>query len=222
MEPIFKIDLKETLNSSSKVVLELGSGRKKKPGRILIDIIDMPHIDIIADLEQGLSFLPDNCIDEIHSKSLLEHIDHFDLLMKEIWRVLKPSGKKYLYVPHFSNPYYFSDYTHRRFFGLYSFEYFSGQQRRFKRKVPSFYNNCEFITEDISLVFRSPWKTRKLFKQLIQKIINLHPWIMEFYEENLCYIVPCSALKATLKPIKANKPTPSQISNDSSFEGKQP
>jgi len=206
MEPIFRIDLEKILKSSSNVVLELGSGRKKKPGRILIDIVDMPHIDIIADLEQGLSFLPDNSVDEIHSKSLLEHIDNFDLLMKEIWRVLKPTGKKYLYVPHFSNPYYFSDYTHKRFFGLYSFEYFSTQQHKFKRKVPSFYNkDCEFITQNIKLLFSSPWKTRKLFKRVIQRIVNLHPSFMEFYEENLCYIIPCNALKATLKPVKAKQ-----------------
>ena len=161
MEPVFRIDLKDVLKNSSKIILELGSGRKKKPGRILIDKVDMPHIDIITDLELGLVFLPDNCVDEIHSKSLLEHIDNFDLLMKEIWRVLKPSGKKHLYVPHFSNPYYYSDYTHKRFFGLYSFEYFSKRQTRFKRKVPSFYNDYNFITQDISLVFTSPWKSRK-------------------------------------------------------------
>ncbi|SMC45746.1 Methyltransferase domain-containing protein [Desulfocicer vacuolatum DSM 3385] len=203
MEPVFKIDLEKMLSNSPKIILELGSGKKKKPGRILIDKVDMPHIDIITDLEEGLSFLPDNSIDEIHSKSLLEHIDNFDLLMREIWRVLKPSGKKYLYVPHFSNPYYFSDYTHKRFFGLYSFEYFSKQQH-FKRKVPSFYNNQnEFKTQEITLIFTSPWKPRKLLKRVFQKIVNLHPWFMEFYEENLCYIIPCYALKATLKPIKS-------------------
>lgn len=202
MEPVFRVDLEKILNGNGPVVLDFGSGKKKRQGRVLIDRLDLPHIDIVADLEQGLPFLPDNCVDAIHSKSFLEHIDNFDLLMNEIWRVLKPTGKKYLYVPHFSNPYYYSDYTHKRFFGLYTFEYFSGQQEIFTRKVPCFYNNCEFVTKDIKLVFSSPWKSRKLVKRFIQKIVNLNRWFMEFYEENLCFLIPCYALKVTLSPVK--------------------
>jgi len=202
MNAILKIDLDKILNQTEPVILELGSGEKKWPGRICVDRLDMTHVDIVADLEEGFPFLPDNSVDAIHSKSFLEHIDHFDFLMQEIWRVLKPTGRKYLYVPHFSNPYYYSDYTHKRFFGLYTFEYFSPCQTRFKRKVPSFYQSHGFMTEEITLVFTSPWKSRKLFKRLFQKIINLHPWLMEFYEENLCYWIPCYALQVTLRPVK--------------------
>ena len=202
MNVIFKIDLNKILNQTEPVILELGSGEKRWPGRICIDRLDMPDVDIVADLEEGFPFLPDNSVDAIYSKSFLEHIDHFDFLMQEIWRVLKPTGRKYLYVPHFSNPYYYSDYTHKRFFGLYTFEYFSACQTRFKRKVPSFYQGYGFMTEEITLVFTSPWKSRKLFKRMFQKIINLHPWLMEFYEENLCYLIPCYALQVTLRPVK--------------------
>lgn len=202
MKPSYKINLEEILKHHGPIILELGSGEKKWSGRICIDKLDMPNVDIVTDLEEGFPFLPDNSVDAIYSKSFLEHIDHFDLLMQEIWRVLKPDGRKYLYVPHFSNPYYYSDYTHKRFFGLYTFEYFSHHQTRFKRKVPSFYQDYGFVTEEIALVFTSPWKGRKLFKRLFQKFINLHPWLMEFYEENLCYLIPCYALQVTLRPIK--------------------
>ena len=44
--------------------------------------------------------------------------------MREITRVLKKNGKANIFVPHFSNPYYYSDYTHKRFLGLYTFYYF--------------------------------------------------------------------------------------------------
>ena len=207
MELLLKIDLNEVMQQGKPIILELGSGEKKWPGRICIDHLDMPNVDIVADLEKGFPFLPDNSVDAIHSKSFLEHIDHFDFLMQEIWRVLKPTGKKFLYVPHFSNPYFYSDYTHKRFFGLYTFEYFSRQQNRFKRKVPSFYQDYGFTTEEITLVFTSPWKGRKLLKRLFQKLINLHPWLMEFYEENLCYLIPCYALQVTLKPVKDSSST---------------
>src|SRR5215211_3969719 len=97
----------------SQFILELGCGTTKQQGRIDIDRRQLPGVDIVADLEYGLPFLPENSADAIYSESFLEHIDDFQLLMHEIWRVLKPTGKKHLFVPHFSNPYYYSDYTHR-------------------------------------------------------------------------------------------------------------
>jgi len=139
MKTIFRIDLDEILKKSTSIIIELGCGTKESIGRIRIDKLDLPDIDIVADLEFGLPFFPDNSVDAIYSKSFLEHVDNLDVLMKDIWRVLKPSGKKVLFVPHFSNPYYYSDYSHRKYFGLYTFEYFSHDQNKFKRKVPSFY-----------------------------------------------------------------------------------
>lgn len=202
MKPIFRFDLGEALQNSSPIILELGSGVQKTPGRICIDKLDMPHIDITADLEEGLPFFPDNSVDAIYSESFLEHVDNLDILMKDIWRILKPTGKKVLFVPHFSNPYYYSDYTHKKFFGLYTFEYFSSKQMKFKRKVPSFYHEYGFITEDLALVFYSPWKGRSLVKRVFQKLFNLNAWLMEFYEENLCYLIPCYGLQVTLRPVK--------------------
>ena len=202
MQTIFRLDLAKILNSPDPVILDLGCGANKSPDKICIDKLDMQHIDIVADLEEGLPFFPDNSVDEIHSKSFLEHVDNLDILMRDIWRVLKPTGKKVLFVPHFSNPYSYSDYTHKRFFGLYTFEYFSSNQNTFKREVPSFYHDYGFITEDITLVFTSPWRGRKLVKRIFQKFINLNKWLMEYYEENLCYSFPCYGLKVTLRPDK--------------------
>jgi len=202
MEPVFRFDLHKRLKDSSHIILELGSGAKKNTERICIDKLNLPHIDIVADLEEGLPFFPDNSVDAIYSKSFLEHVNNLSTLMQDIWRVLKPTGKNVLFVPHFSNPYYYSDYTHKRFFGLYSFEYFSSNQNRFKRKVPSFYHDYGFITEDIKLVFTSPWKGRKLLKRTFQKFVNSHRWLMEFYEENLCYIIPCYGIEVTMRSDK--------------------
>lgn len=144
MEIIDKNDVLKKINEIPKVVIELGCGRQKQiKNAITIDIIDLPHIDIIADLNKGLWFLPDNSVDEIYSFHFLEHVENFELFMKEIYRVLKKGGKKIGTVPHFSNPYFYSDYTHHNFFGLYTFSYFS-KTKYFKREVPSFYNSTDF------------------------------------------------------------------------------
>jgi hypothetical protein len=47
-------------------------------------------------------------------------------------------------VPHFVIPYYYSDYTHKTFFGLYSFDYFGRPETQLKRKTPLFYNEVKF------------------------------------------------------------------------------
>ena len=112
------VNIEKILASSEPLVIDLGCGRKKKEGRIAIDKVDLPHVDIVADIEEGLPFLPNNSVNEIHCKSVLEHIDNFEYLMREILRVLKQDGKAHIFVPHFSNPYYYSDYTHKRHFGL--------------------------------------------------------------------------------------------------------
>ncbi len=81
------------------MVLELGCGTGKKQGRIGIDKIDLPNVNVVADLEDGLRFLPDNSVDEIHCRSVLEHINNFELLLTEIVRVLRPGGNLYFSLP---------------------------------------------------------------------------------------------------------------------------
>ena len=189
------------LASSGKICLELGCGTRRIPGRIGIDRLPLPTVDMVADLEEGLP-LSDNCADEIHSKSLLEHISNFEFLMGEIARVLKPGGKAYLYVPHFSNPYYYSDYTHVRFFGLYTFYYFVATEHQMKRKVPDFYSGIRFRVLSQRLIFHSPFKWQRPVKKIWEYIFNITPGVQEFYEANLSYLFPCYALEVVLTPDK--------------------
>lgn len=195
MEPLIKIDLEQVINDEGPIIVELGCGRKKKQGRIGIDQVDLPNVDIVADLEDGLSFLPDDSVDEIHSRSVLEHIENFENLMREIVRVLKKKGTVHIFVPHFSNPYYYSDYSHNRLFGLYTFYYFTDTKRQLKRKVPNFYTDIRIKIISQRLVFTSSfWFTRQI-KKLAGLLFNCHRSMQEFYEENLCYILPCYGIE---------------------------
>lgn len=194
MKPLLKIDLDKAL-SSKPVILELGCGRNKKPGAIGVDKIDLPGVDIVADIEDGLAFIPDNSIDEVYALSCLEHIRNFEKVMSEIVRVLKDEGKTTVYVPHFSCPYYYSDPTHTRFFGLYTFYYFVDHGNPLKRKVPNYYFDTKIKIISQKLIFDSPFLIRKIIKRSIGAIFNLSRFLQEFYEENLCYIFPCYGIK---------------------------
>ncbi len=189
------------LNSVPKVIIELGCGRQKQiENSITIDMIDLPHIDIITDINKGLYFLPDNSVDEIYSFHFLEHVEKVEFIMSEIYRVLKPGGKKIGTVPHFSNPYFYSDYTHHNCFGLYSFCYFS-KKDYFKRKVPDFYNSINFKINKIKIGFKSPFLIRNYLRQIWSKIFNSSKFMQEFYEENLCHTFPAYEISFELEKI---------------------
>jgi len=212
MQPLIRIDIEEIVQSRRRVIVELGAGRKHAPGRINIDKVDLPGVDIVADLEQGLAFLPDRSVDEIHCRSVLEHIEkihcrsvlehieNFENLMAEMVRVLKDEGRAHIFVPHFSNPYYYSDYTHRRFFGLYSFYYFVSPAKQLSRKVPDFYTDIRIEILSQRLVFRSSFRLLKPLKKLIGWFLNAHTCVQQYYEENLCYLFPCHGIELVFRP----------------------
>ncbi len=154
MPAVVKINLDAALACGKPVVVELGCGLRKRPGAIGIDRQDSPQVDIIQDLEEGLPFLPDSSIDELHASHLLEHIEDFEGLMREIVRVLKPEGRCHVTVPHFTNPYGYSDYTHKRTFGLYTFYYFVAPEQQLSRKVPNYCPDVRIRILSIRFIFR--------------------------------------------------------------------
>lgn len=195
MDTIIKFDIEKRLASGEKVFIDIGCGNKKKVGRIGIDQVDLPEIDIVADIEQGLSFLPDHSVDEIHCRSVLEHITNFEHLLSEIMRVLKKNGRAYIFVPHFSNPYYYSDPTHLRFFGLYTFYYYVDTKYQIRRKVPCFYSDLRIQIISQRLIFRSKFGLFRFLRKAFGRIINLCTYFQEYYEEHLVYTIPAHGIE---------------------------
>jgi ubiquinone/menaquinone biosynthesis C-methylase UbiE len=176
--------------SMDKVVLELGCGPSKTiEHAYTIDMLDIDGVDIVCDLDNGFPFLPDNSVDEIHSFHFLEHVKDLNFMIAEIYRVLKKGGINSGTVPYFGNPYFYSDPTHKSTFGLYTFAYFS-KIPYFKRGVPTFYNDVNFQINNITLRFKSPFFGRRNIKKIFQKIFNANRYMKEFYEEQLCYMIP--------------------------------
>jgi len=202
MQAVFKPNIKNKLKSSKFIKVELGCGSSRKiEGAITIDMLESDSVDIVTNINNGLP-LEDNSVDEIYSFHFLEHVDDLEFILKEVYRVLKPNGKKIGTVPHFSNPFFYSDPTHNSFFGLYSFNYFDKEQKIVKRKVPIFYTESFFEVSKLKLNFTSPFIGRYAFKKFIGLLVNLSSYTKEFYEENLCYIIPAYELYFELKKNK--------------------
>lgn len=199
---IAKLDMQDKASRGEAIKLDLGCGSTKRAGFIGVDGKNLPGVDIVVDLEEGLSFLPDECVDTIYSSHFFEHVENLELLMGECFRVLKREGRMEVRVPHFSNPYFYSDYTHRRFFGLYTFHYFAATENQLVRKVPNFYTDVRFRVLSQRLIFFSPFPSRNRWKQRLGRIFNRNAYWQELYEENFCYLFPCYELRVTLAPDK--------------------
>lgn len=201
MDCELRIDLASRLASTSPIVVEIGCGDSKTPGAIGIDRMGLPNVDIVANIEDGLEFLPDSTVDVLVAKSVLEHVENLDFLLREIARVLRPSGRFEVFVPHFSNPYFYSDPTHVRCFGLYTFRYLARGMPGFRRPLPDFYTTRLFSIISEELVFTSPFRGRRQVKRVLGAIVNWNVGLMEAYEENLCWVFPCYGIRVVLKPL---------------------
>ena len=195
-----KKNILKSLSNNSTLDIELGCGpNKKHTNAIGVDLLDYDGVDIVGDVFEVLSEIPNDSINCIYSYHFLEHIADSDRLIKEMHRTLSSKGMLRITVPHFSNPFYYSDLTHKTHFGLYSFSYCATS--KFKRKVPSYKNKVLFHQESIKLVFKSypPRYIRHIFKKIFHYIFNINVYMQEFYEENLVYIFPCYEVNFTLR-----------------------
>ena len=113
---MLKIKVKNFNPNSNFYSLNLGSGPKRKNNYLGIDIIDFDSVDIVGDIFDCLKLFPNNSVNNIYSSHFLEHITDLPKLMKEVERILVPGSNFEVIVPHFSNPFFYSDYTHKIFF----------------------------------------------------------------------------------------------------------
>lgn len=189
------------LNIGSVTELELGCGnRKRNPKAVGIDILDYPDVDIVGDIYEVLAAFPDQCVNKVYSYHFVEHVSDVPKLLSELARIVKPNGYVEFVAPHFSNPYFYSDPTHRNFFGLYTFCYYATESF-FARRVPMYGYKAEFSISSVDLVFKSPKQffVRYGIKYLIGIIFNSSTFLKEFYEENLCYLFPCYEVRYLLQ-----------------------
>ncbi len=180
--------------------LDLGCGSAKKgPDYIGVDVIDGPAVDVVGDVLHVLRSIEDESVTEVYASHLFEHLDDLSALVTELERVLVTGGRLHVVVPHFSNAYYYSDPTHRRPFGLYTFSYYA-EDTLFRRRVPTYGHAPRLQLESVRLNFRSAieFRVRNRLTTALGRLVNATAWLKELYEERLAWIVPCYELEFLL------------------------
>lgn len=181
--------------------LDLGCGtRKRSPEHIGIDRLEHRAVDVVGDVLDVLGEIPDGVVAEVYCSHFLEHVEDLDAVLAEMCRVTRPGGLLEIIVPHFSNPYFASDPTHRNTFGLYTFSYLTADAP-LRRQVPNYGSTLPVQLERVALGFKStpPFYGRHAFKKGVGLLVNSSRWAMEFYEENLAYLLPCYELEFSLR-----------------------
>lgn len=205
MDIVDKISILTRLPTLPRVALELGCGnRKRDAASIGIDALDYECVDIVGDIFEVLAAIPDGTVDTVYSSHFLEHVSDVPGLLGELARVLKVGGSLAITVPHFSNPYFYSDITHKASFGLYSMSYFS-DDRKLTRKVPSYQRELLYELQSVRLVFKSspPFYLRHAIKKSVEALVNINSFTKELYEEMFCYLFPCYEVQYELRRISS-------------------
>jgi SAM-dependent methyltransferase len=190
------------LQEGQPLALNLGAGLARRSGYFSVDIAAHLNPDILANLDEPLEDVPDCSVDKIYSRHVLEHVHVLENVMREIYRMAKPTCEIELVVPHFSNVYGFSDPTHKRLFGIYSMFYFSERQHQPKRKVPTYWPDIRFKVNDIHLEFYRYSLLEKLLVPWLERIVNRSFDGQEQYERRLAGCIHAWQVRFKLAPIK--------------------
>lgn len=104
--------------------VNLGAGSDILTGYINHDLLALPGIDVVHNLNQYPWPWADGSIEEIKMFDVLEHLDNFMQAMEEIFRVLMPGGHCLVSVPYWNSWCAYADPTHKRGFHEITFRFF--------------------------------------------------------------------------------------------------
>jgi len=176
------------------VVLDLGCGEKKREiSAIGVDLISYSGVDLVGDVCDILQAFPDGSVDKIYSSHFFEHLSDLSELLKTINRILKTGGALEITVPHHSNPFFYSDPTHKTFFGLYTMAYFCESDGLFFRTLPVYARIPGLCLEGVRLRFKSyrPRYLTHIFRKVLQSVFNSTNYMKEVYEDSFSNIFNC-------------------------------
>jgi glycosyltransferase involved in cell wall biosynthesis len=134
------------------LALDLGAAYRKRAGYLGVDIQDVPSVDIVADLREGLD-MPDSSVGVIRAVDFLEHIPDKIGIINEIYRLLAHGGMLLSNTPSTDGRGAFQDPTHVAFYNENSFWYYT--RDNYRNFVPEI--QCKFIESRLITFFPDKW-----------------------------------------------------------------
>ncbi|RPG62199.1 MAG: class I SAM-dependent methyltransferase [Flavobacteriaceae bacterium TMED238] len=178
--------------NSSKLILDLGCGNKKREGTVGVDYNTRLDGDVNHDLNTFPYPFQAGSVDKIYIDNCIEHLDSPLHVMEEIHRILKKGGEVKVIVPYFRSPSAFHDPTHKTFYTTESFSYYDPDHPICKRYD---YTKAYFKVEKI--VFHEHLKSGFL-KSIFVSIANKWP---SLYENVFSSILPLHEISFYLRKV---------------------
>jgi SAM-dependent methyltransferase len=179
-------------------VLDIGCGANKIAGAIGMDINPRTSADVIHDLDDLPYPFSDNAFDEVVGRHVIEHVRNPMEVVCELHRITRPGGLIRLVAPHWTNPDFATDLTHRNHLNSYSFRNFIED-----RAVYPFYTEVRFRQRLCRVTVQNLWKIFGI--EFLINIDNRHPrmrFLRKFWEQYLNAIMRGKEIHFELEVLK--------------------
>jgi predicted SAM-dependent methyltransferase len=169
--------------------LNIGCGKKNKNGYINLDLLKLPNVDVVHDLNQFPWPFKKNEFDEILCDNVLEHLNDTIKPIEELWRITKNKGIIKIWVPLYPSIGCFADPTHKQTFTYMSFNYFREEDGL------NYYSCARFKIKKRKIIFSK-------YLRIIEKLVNINEFFQKAYYRVFSNIISPSFLYIELESIK--------------------
>jgi len=166
-------------------ILDVGCGANKTEGAVGLDNNPRTAADVIHDLGDLPYPFADNEFDLVVSNHVIEHVPDVMAFIGELHRVTRPRGRIKLITPHYTNPDWANDPTHRNHINSYTFNTFVPG-----REVFDFYTEIQLKPVDCYVSLLGLWRALgvEFLVNLDRKSYKLR-FLRKFWEQYLSYII---------------------------------
>lgn len=173
--------------------LDVGCGGRKLPGAVGMDILALPGVDVVHDVDHAPWPFADGSFDLVFLNHVLEHVVDVVATMEEIHRVLAPGGRVVIQVPYFRCTDAYNDPTHTHFFASQTLDYFiegAGLAR---------YRYSDKLFRRAGFWYGWPHRSRNPLRQALKHVMHRYP---RWYDQYLSVLLPTECLTWELEVVK--------------------
>jgi SAM-dependent methyltransferase len=185
-------------SSRKSRVLDIGCGTNKVAGAIGMDVNPRTTADVIHDLDDLPYPFADDQFDEVIGRHVIEHVREPMAVMCELHRITRNGGIVKLVAPHWTNPDFATDLTHRNHLNSYSFRNLTDD-----RAVFPFYTDVRFRQLKTRVTLLNLWKLTglELLINLDHRLPSLR-FIRKFWEQYLNAVIRGKEIHFELEVVK--------------------